>query len=424
MSNPLCKNTQLLSHLDIPGGGQIVVADGYAYIGHMKPPRGTTIVDISDPRNPKVTASIDTGSPWSHTHKVRVAGDIMITNVEQDRRHFLRKGAKLDAINQTLTASLGRSPTTFELAQETGVAESQLDDLKAAIMRGYDEGGFKIWDISDKTNPRLLAYQRTHGFGVHRFDMDDRYAYISTEMPGFIGNILVIYDLKNPAQPEEVSRWWMPGQHLEGGETPHWQGYSHRLHHALRVGDELWASVWHAGFRVIDISDITQPETRAQYTYHPWVVEPTHTVLPAASLFNGRRIAIAGDEEHDHRHGQPHAGLWLFDVTDLDAITPLSTFHVSELDSPWARAPGRFGLHQFQEHIDDQLVYCAWFAGGLRIVDISDPTQPAEAAFYIPTPADTRVSPQSNDVDVDDQGLIYLLDRNNGIDIIEYCPHT
>ena len=129
------------------------------------------------------------------------------------------------------------------------------------------------------------------------------------------------------------------------------------------------------------------------------------------------------DEEHDHRHGQPHAGLWLFDVTDLDAIAPLATFHVSEMDSPWARAPGRFGMHQFQEHVDDHLVYCAWFAGGLRIVDIADPTRPREAGFYIPQPAPGEPSPQSNDVDVDGRGLIYLLDRNRGFEVIEFTPH-
>jgi len=243
-------------------------------------------------------------------------------------------------------------------------------------------------------------------------------------MPGYIGNILVIYDLANPEKPQEVSRWWMPGQHLAGGETPTWEGYGHRLHHALRVGDELWASVWHAGFRVIDISDITQPRTRATHTYHPWVVEPTHTVLPVTPRFDGRRVAVVADEEHAHRHGQPHAGLWLFDITDLDAITPLSTFHVSEMDSPWSRAPGRFGMHQFQEHIDDHLVYCAWFAGGLRIVDISDPAQPLEAGFYIPAPVAGEPSPQSNDVDVDERGLIYLLDRNRGVEVIEYNPHA
>ena len=31
-------------------------------------------------------------------------------------------------------------------------------------------------------------------------------------------------------------------------------------------------------------------------------------------------------------------------------------------------APGRFGAHQFQEFMQDTLVYCAWFAGGLRVV--------------------------------------------------------
>ncbi|MDH3386848.1 MAG: RNA polymerase subunit sigma-70 [Gammaproteobacteria bacterium] len=424
MKQELSRNTQSLSRLDIEGGGQVVVSDGFAYVGHMKPPLGTSIIDVSDPRKPRVRARLEVG-PWSHSHKVRVCGDIMITNVEQDRRHFLRRETRrLANARDTLTASLGRAPEAHELARELGIDAAELDDLETALARGYDEGGFKVWDISDRAQPRLLCYQRTHGFGVHRFDMDERYAYISTEMPGYIGNILVIYDLSNPEKPQQAGRWWMPGQHLAGGETPAWEGYGHRLHHALRVGDELWASVWHAGFRVIDISDIAHPQTRAAYSYHPWVVEPTHTVLPARQRFDGRRVAVVADEEHDHRHGQPHAGMWLFDVTDLDAITPLSTFHVSEMDSPWARAEGRFGMHQFQEHIDDRLVYCAWFSGGLRIVDIADPARPVESGFYIPTPATGEPSPQTNDVDVDARGLVYLIDRNRGFEVIEYRPQA
>jgi len=423
MKARLAERVERLAHLDIEGGGQVVVDGDFAFIGHMKPPHGTSIVDVSDPRHPRIIARLEIG-PWSHSHKVRVCGELMITNVEQDRRHYLRRGiARLNAAREDLARRLARAPEAAELAAELGIDTAELEDLEAALQRGYDEGGFKVWNIADPANPRLLCHRRTHGFGVHRFDMDARYAYISTEMPGYVGNILVIYDLADPEKPAEVSRWWMPGQHLDGGETPAWEGYSHRLHHALRVGDELWASVWHAGFRVIDIGDIARPETRAEYTYHPWVVEPTHTVLPASRPLGGRRIAVVADEEHEHRHGQPHAGLWLFDVTDLDAIAPLSTFHVSELDSPWARAGGRFGMHQFQEHIDDALVYCAWFAGGLRIVDIGDPERPVEAGFYIPEPATGTGYPQSNDVDVDARGLVYLLDRNRGLDILEYRPH-
>jgi hypothetical protein len=419
-SGKLAHRMKRVGHLDIPGGGQVAVSGDHAFIGHMKPPHGTSIVDVSDPANPRLAAGIETESGYSHTHKVRVAGDIMITNVEQDRRHFLRKADRLAGLRAKLADTLGRPANDKELAAELGVEPSDIADLEAARARGYSEGGFRIWDVSRPAEPQLLHTERTYGFGVHRFDMDRDYAFISTEMEGFIGNILVIYDCGDPARPREVSRWWMPGQHIAGGETPSWSGYSQRLHHAMRCGDELWASVWQAGFRVLDISDIGAPKTLASYSYHPWVKEPTHTVLPATRRFDGRRIAAVADEEHEHRRGQPHAGLWLFDVTDLTAIEPLSTFHVSEMDSPWSRAPGRFGMHQFQEHIDGNLLFCAWFSGGVRAVDIADPENPTEVGHFIPEPVGDNPSPQSNDVDVDGRGLIYLIDRNRGFDILEF----
>jgi sugar lactone lactonase YvrE len=68
----------------------------------------------------------------------------------------------------------------------------------------------------------------------------------------------------------------------------------------------------------------------------------------------------------------------------------------------------------------DTLVYCAWFAGGLRIVDIADPSAPQEVGYYIPEPAPGKAAPQSNDVDVDERGLIYLGDRYSGFDILEF----
>lgn len=415
-SMPLAHNVRALGHLDLPGGGQVVVQGGLAFVGHMKPPHGTSIVDVSDPRHPKLLTTIMLDDDASHTHKVRVVGDVMITNVEQNQRHFLRKAERLPE----LRARLGAGASDDRLAAELGVRPADIARLDEALANPYRDGGFKIWDISDPAKPRLLHYERTHGFGVHRFDMDDRYAYISTEMEGFLGNILVIYDIGAPARPTEVARWWLPGQHVAGGETPTWKGYSHRLHHAMRQGDRLWAAAWQAGLRVIDVSDITRPRTIGAYTYHPWVLEPTHTFLPAAHRIGGRRIALVADEEHDHRHGQPHAGLWVFDIDDETDPRPLATFHVSELDSPWSRSGARFGMHQFQEHVDGTLVFCAWFAGGLRVVDIADPTWPKEVGYYIPEPASGEIAPQTNDVDVDERGIVYLIDRNRGLDIVEF----
>jgi len=390
------KNVERLSRLELPGAGQVSVAGKYAYVGHItnRERLGTSILDVSDPRQPRLLSQLHLDDGDSHSHKARVAGDIMIVNVEQNMGKLGRKAENLSE-------------------QETS----------------YAEGGFKIYDVSDRSKPKLITHHRTHGRGVHRFDMDERYAYLSTEMEGYVGNILVIYDIRNPARPEEVARWWIPGQHVAGGEKPTWVGRRNRLHHALRFGDELWAGCWHAGVRVIDVSDIRAPRTIGEYNYHPPFPEPSHTFMPVPERIGGRRIAVAIDEE-DHAHsaeemerrrGRPHGCLWILDVTDLKKIQPLSIFEVSELDSPWSRAaPGRFGAHQFQEHMEGTLVYCAWFAGGLRIVDIADPAAPQEVGHFIPEPAAGKVAPQTNDVDVDERGLVYIGDRYTGFDVLEF----
>jgi len=401
MSNgvPLERNVKRLSRLELPGAGQVYVAGQYAYLGHLpnKERLGTSIVDVSDPRKPRLVSQIHLDDPASHSHKARVVGDLMIVNHERNQGPLGRKAENTE-------------PQTGE-------------------RKPYDQGGFRIYDIADRTKPKLITHQKTGGIGVHRFDMDASYAYISTEIDGFVGNILVIYDIRNPATPLEVARWWMPGQHIAGGEKPTWRGRRNRLHHALRFGDELWAGCWHAGLRVIDISDIRAPRTVGEYNYHPPFPEPSHTFMPVPSRIEGKRIAVAIDEE-DHAHsaeemerrrGRPHGCLWVLDVSELAHIKPLAIFEVSELDSPWSRAaPGRFGAHQFQEHMQDTLVYCTWFAGGLRIVDVADPLAPREVGYFIPQPAAGGAAPQTNDVDVDGRGLIYIVDRYAGFDALEF----
>ena len=44
------KNTKLLANFDCPGGGQVWVVGTTLYVGHMRQPTGTTIVDVVRPR--------------------------------------------------------------------------------------------------------------------------------------------------------------------------------------------------------------------------------------------------------------------------------------------------------------------------------------------------------------------------------------
>ena len=70
--------------LDCAGGGQVVLDGDRAYIGHMDAPHGTSVVDVSDPKHPRITASVDI-PPGLHSHKVRVANDLMLVNRERTR---------------------------------------------------------------------------------------------------------------------------------------------------------------------------------------------------------------------------------------------------------------------------------------------------------------------------------------------------
>jgi hypothetical protein len=354
----------------------------------------------------------------------------MVVNHERNMSRIGRRAEQLPAARQALREELKREPTAKEIAAKLSVSEDDLRAVEEFERRGYSNGGFKIYDVSLPAEPKLICYHKTGGIGVHRFDMDDRYGYISTEMDGYVGNILVTYDLHDPSNPQEVSRWWLPGQHIQGGEKPAWSGRRHRLHHALRFGHQMWASCWHGGFRVVDVSDLARPKTAGGYNYHPLFPEPTHTVMPVPEKIGGRRIALAIDEEdqaqsaaeQDARRGRAHACMLVFDVTDLSDIRPLAQFQVSELDSPFSRIGGaRFGAHQFCERMSGTLVHAVWFGGGLRVIDVADPRSPREVGYFIPQPAAGRPAPQSNDVALDERGLIYVVDRHVGFDVLEFA---
>jgi hypothetical protein len=65
-------------------------------------------------------------------------------------------------------------------------------------------------------------------------------------------------------------------------------------------------------------------------------------------------------------------------------------------------------------------VHAVWFGAGLRIADIADPSAPREVGYFIPEPAAGNKAPQSNDITLDDRGLIYMVDRLVGFDVLEF----
>jgi len=367
------KNTKLLAHIDCPGGGQVWIDGKTLYIGHMREPTGTTIVSVEDPKNPVVLARVDLPPGW-HSHKVRVANDIMVVNHE-------RQGSGGDA-------SFG--------------------------------GGLGIYDVSNPARPQLVCKWRTHGKGVHRYDFDGRYAYISPTAEGYIGNIMMILDLKDPSRPEEVGRWWIPGQWQAGGEVYPWgDGPAPRCHHPMRMGDRLYVSYWHHGYHILDIADMSKPKVIASGNTSPAFPHPTHTCLPIPQTLKGRRVMVVADEDVAKLWPSAPAFTWIYDITNERCPVPISTFQVEGLDPDGAPQPPMMGCHQPSERFKGTIIPFAWFAKGMRILDIADPFAPREVAYYEADAPQGFSLASSNDVTTDDRGLCYLIDRQRGVDIIE-----
>jgi hypothetical protein len=370
---PKAWNTKRIAHIDCPGGGQVWVEGTTLYIGHMREPSGTTIVDVSDPYRPRTLARIEMPEGW-HSHKVRVHGDIMIVNHE-------RLGQKGD--------------------KEFG-------------------GGLGIYDVSQPANPRLISKWRTHGKGVHRYDFDGRYAYISPTAEGYIGNIVMILDLIDPANPVEVGRWWIPGQWEAGGEEYPWANWTTpRCHHPLRMGDRLYVSYWHHGFYILDIADMSRPKVVSHGNTSPAFPHPTHTCLPMPEPLRGRKVMVVADEDVAKLWPAAPSFTWIYDITQETCPIPISTFQVEGVDPDGGPQPPMMGCHQPSERFTGTIIPFAWFAKGLRLIDIADPFRPREVGFYEADAPNGFDLASSNDVTQDSRGLLYLIDRQRGVDIIE-----
>ena len=76
------------------------------------------------------------------------------------------------------------------------------------------KGGLEVFDVSNPSKPTRITTWAARG--MHRFTFDGRYVYGSPELDGYLGNIVSIIDFQNPAKPQEVGRWWMPGQWTAG----------------------------------------------------------------------------------------------------------------------------------------------------------------------------------------------------------------
>jgi hypothetical protein len=128
---------------------------------------------------------------------------------------------------------------------------------------------------------------------------------------------------------------------------------------------------------------------------------------------------------------------WLADVTVESKPQIVSNFTVAESSGDFCNRGGRFGTHSSNESFTPiyyrRVVFLAHFNAGVRAVDIRNPLSPKEIGYYIPATTDKtearcgasgkagcKAAIQTNNVEVDDRGYIYIVDRaNSGLHILQ-----
>ncbi len=343
----------------------------YMYTGSYRAD-GWSILEVTDPANPRYIQFLKADIPEQGVPKIQVADGIMVTAM-------------------------------------------------AVIHAPKGASGIYIWDVKeDPENPKFLSYwngdSETGVFsGVHRFFYNGgRYVHLSCTCKGFAGMIYRIIDIVDPKHPIEVGRWWMPQQWLPGAkETEHAaiRAAHVGLHGPPYVKGNLAYCSWGgAGLVILDISDITLPKLVGHLQHHPpfaggfcgaWC----HTIVPLSQ----RPYAIMTSEGErfplftkDIIKGQPQplALFGIVDVSDPTNPTLVSTFPYPEVPPgfPFKNfndcgigCQGPFGPHNLHEPhghpaLEDRndRIYCCYFHAGLRIYDISDQYIPREIAYFIP----------------------------------------
>ena len=410
MTPDYARNMRLIGHSDQGGrrdGIQIMVQDGFAYIGHLFS-QGFSVVDVRDPKNPKPAGYVPAPANTWNVHLQAADGLLLVIHGK-------------DVFADSAFAD--------EASYYKAAAGTALGTAAPKKARDWD-AGLAVYDIAGKPGePRRIGFMSVSG-GIHRiWWTGGKWAYVSALLDGYTDFIFMTVDMSDPANPREAGRYALPGMHLAAGETPSWAANAkYGLHHAIVDGDTAWGAWRDAGLVVMDVSDRAKPALIRHTNWSPPFQGGTHNCLPIA----GRDILVVVDEAvlDDFEDGLKN--IWIFDVKDKANPVPIATMPPPS-DRDYTHKGAHYGPHNIHENRpgtfqSSSIIFSTWQNAGVRVFDITNAYQPKEVGALVP-PAPTGLMDrrpgkkpiiQSCDIFVDKAGLAYVTDYNAGLYIMEY----
>ncbi|MGE5539304.1 MAG: LVIVD repeat-containing protein [Gemmatimonas sp.] len=329
------------------------------------------------------------------------------------------------------------------------------------LLRTWGDSGHEVYDVTAPEKPVKIA--SIDGFtSTHKNDWE-----CSTGIALIVGSgtkekwratrVTTFYDLSDPKNPKKIREYALPEQLSSAkGYNPGqihgpisrpdlnrvFFGYGTNRRGVAQIVDREKllkgdAEPTPESLKEAEIGRLNLPEFMGAHTTFPLYGMP---VPNFAHDKEGkvRNFLVIVNEESVTVCGEPRQMVEFVDVTDEKRPMGVATFDVNERSGRFCDRGGRFGAHATNEHVtpiyDKRVLFVSYFNAGVRAIDVRDPYHPREAGYFIPAinkNTDPRCADevnntnctkviQINNMEVDDRGYIYAVDRANaGLFILE-----
>jgi hypothetical protein len=399
-------------------GGTDTIPDPVNPLTGKAEPNGTSIVDVTDPARPKY-----------------------LHHIPGQEGKYESGGAQMVRVCDGKSLPKG-------------------DPNAVYMLRTFGSEAHEIWNVANPESPVLVT--RIDGLkDTHKswWECDTGIAFLVSGAPDWrVRRMTQVYDLSDPAHPVKIRDFGLPGQ--EPGATG---AVPTELHGPISLGPQ--ANRIYFGYGT-DKGGMLQIVDRDKLLHGPKEPTPDNLRYPEIarmpmSAFNGahtvfpmmqmpiaeyakdkdgqtRDIVMIVDEAIQNECGEPRQMVWFADVTTEAHPMMISSYTVPEESGHFCARGGRFGSHSSNESMAPvfykKLAVIAFFNAGVRALDVRDPYHPRGVGYFIPsitentdkrcvgTGAEQRckVAIQTNNVETDERGYIYAVDRaNTGLHILE-----
>ena len=379
---------------------------------------GTSLIDVTDPRRPKY-----------------------LNHIPGEAGNYEAGGAQMVRVCDGASLPKGDKSAVY-------------------MLRTFGNSAHEIWNTADPSNPKLV--KRLEGLkGTHKnwWECDTGVAYLVSGVAGWrVPRMTEIYDLSDPANPVKIRDFGLPGQQPgAAGQVPT------MLHGGISTGVAGNRVYFGYGTNEGGIVQIVDREKLLKGAKEPtdenlrapeiarWNMSSlngAHTAFPLLEMpiaefardkvGKVRNFIVVTDEQILNECQEARQFVWFLDVTVERRPVSVATYGAPESPGGFCSRGGRFGTHSSNESMAPvyykRMMFFSHFNAGVRAVDIRDPYHPKEVGFYIPAVnknTDKRcikvdgqerckVAVQTNNVEIDDRGYIYIVDRaNTGMHILQ-----